>query len=410
MNDIYLVRRESNRGCWVLGIAALLILFIAWFVFFHDHTGSENPEYTGGTNPEQIDNNFDSGFNGGDNGFTSANPPERQARPISPGMEVRPVGSPARPQGNQGNQNNPVVNQGNPAATERSGRPPSGLSGRVNPNSKTALARAQNSMEGGDFSTARKYGFIALGQASSAGGVRNAENFLSDLHTRLAFSRASMEEKVDYKIKYGDALSKIAKKYGTTTSMLKRTNGLSSDRINLGDTLKIIDGTWSVHVDVARRELRVLLNDRFFKRYDVGVGKPGSETPVGTYLIKSKQTNPDWYKSEGVKIPFGDPRNELGTRWLGWDKKSFGIHGTNNPASIGKNASSGCVRMNNSDVEELFDILPYNAEISKNPSPNSSRRSTNSASSRATPRSMSRPKSPASKPKCPRPGAKSTRT
>jgi len=364
MNDIYLVRRESNRGCWVLGIAALLILFIAWFVFFHDPTrsGPQNPDngYTNTELPEVGSDNFGNPGNfgsAGNNGNTGnvAGAPARGSRPIGPGMEVRPIGSAARPsQGNQSSQR---------PGTAGSVRPPGNNGGRINPNSQTALARARSSMDGGDFSTARKYGYIALDQASSVDGVRNAENFLSDLHTRLAFSRASMEEKVDYKIKYGDALSKIAKKFGTTTAMLKRTNNLSSDNIRLGETLKVIDGTWKVHVDVAQREMKILLNDRFFKRYDIGVGRPGSETPEGTFYIKSKQTNPAWYKSEGVKIPFGDPRNELGTRWMGWDKKSFGFHGTNDPSSIGKNASSGCVRLTNRDVEEVFDILPYNTEI-----------------------------------------------
>jgi len=362
MNDIYLVRRESNRGCWVLGIAALLILFIAWFVFFHDPTNGQdaNNEIGNGFSNTELPgaDNFNSSgnFNASGNPVAGVTPDDRGARPVGPGMEVRPVGSPRNPGAS--------ARPSSPRTTGATGNPRSPSDGgRVNPNSQTALARGQSSLEGGDFATARKYGFIALDQASSVAGIRNAENFLSDLHTRLAFSRASMEEKVDYKIRYGDALSKIAKKYGTTTAMIKRTNNLSSDNIRLGDTLKVIDGTWKVHVDVARRELKILLNDRFFKRYDVGVGRPGSETPNGTFLIKSKQTNPAWYKSEGVKIPFGDPRNELGTRWMGWDKKSFGIHGTNDPSSIGKNESSGCVRMTNRDVEEVFDILPYNTEI-----------------------------------------------
>jgi len=44
----------------------------------------------------------------------------------------------------------------------------------------------------------------------------------------------------------------------------------------------------------------------------------------------------------------------VGTRWLGLSRKGYGIHGTNNPRSIGKSASHGCVRMRNLDVEDLF--------------------------------------------------------
>jgi lipoprotein-anchoring transpeptidase ErfK/SrfK len=46
--------------------------------------------------------------------------------------------------------------------------------------------------------------------------------------------------------------------------------------------------------------------------------------------------------------------NPVGTRWLGLNRKGYGIHGTNNPRSIGKRASHGCVRMRNRDVEDLF--------------------------------------------------------
>ena len=52
-------------------------------------------------------------------------------------------------------------------------------------------------------------------------------------------------------------------------------------------------------------------------------------------------------------IPPG-PGNPVGTRWIGLDKKGYGIHGTNAPHSIGKAASHGCIRMRQHDLEELF--------------------------------------------------------
>ena len=55
-------------------------------------------------------------------------------------------------------------------------------------------------------------------------------------------------------------------------------------------------------------------------------------------------------------IPGGDPRNELGSRWIGF-KPSYGVHGTIFPESIGKAESHGCVRMNNKDVEELYGLV-----------------------------------------------------
>ena len=49
--------------------------------------------------------------------------------------------------------------------------------------------------------------------------------------------------------------------------------------------------------------------------------------------------------------------NPLGTRWIGLSRKGYGIHGTNNPRSIGRRASHGCIRMRNRDVEELFEMV-----------------------------------------------------
>jgi len=77
------------------------------------------------------------------------------------------------------------------------------------------------------------------------------------------------------------------------------------------------------------------------KTYPVAVGKPSTPTPTGVFKIVNKVINPS-----GI----------LGTRWMGLSipNGTYGIHGTNNPSSIGKFISNGCVRMYNSDVEELF--------------------------------------------------------
>ena len=54
----------------------------------------------------------------------------------------------------------------------------------------------------------------------------------------------------------------------------------------------------------------------------------------------------------------------LGSRWLGFNMPGYGIHGTIEPETIGKQVTAGCVRMRNSDVEELYDILPLGTEVS----------------------------------------------
>lgn len=94
-------------------------------------------------------------------------------------------------------------------------------------------------------------------------------------------------------------------------------------------------------INTVARRLSHFDGDRLVKEYPVAVGKQSTPTPNGYYKIKNKVVNPG-----GV----------LGSRWMGMDIPggNYGIHGTNNPASIGTAASLGCVRMFNHHVEELF--------------------------------------------------------
>jgi lipoprotein-anchoring transpeptidase ErfK/SrfK len=100
------------------------------------------------------------------------------------------------------------------------------------------------------------------------------------------------------------------------------------------------------------RKLAVLEGDRVIKTYDVAVGASGSPSPTGEFQIVKRLENPTYYKP-GVVIGPGT-NNPLGPRWIGLNVKGFGIHGTNLPNSIGKNASHGCIRLRNSDIQDLF--------------------------------------------------------
>ena len=107
-----------------------------------------------------------------------------------------------------------------------------------------------------------------------------------------------------------------------------------------------------VVVSIPDRKLALIENGRVVKIYPTAVGAPASPTPSGTYKIAQRVANPTWYAPGKVVGP--GKSNPVGTRWLGLTKKGYGIHGTNAPRSIGKNASHGCVRMRNKDVEDLF--------------------------------------------------------
>ena len=108
-----------------------------------------------------------------------------------------------------------------------------------------------------------------------------------------------------------------------------------------------------VVVSIPDRKLALIENGRVVKIYPTAVGAAASPTPSGTYSIAQRVANPTWY-GPGIVVGPGKG-NPVGTRWLGLSRKGYGIHGTNNPRSIGKRASHGCVRMRNSDVEDLFE-------------------------------------------------------
>ncbi len=106
-------------------------------------------------------------------------------------------------------------------------------------------------------------------------------------------------------------------------------------------------------VSIPDRKLALIENGRLVKTYRTAVGAPASPTPSGVYTIVQRIPNPTWYGPGKVVGP--GKQNPIGTRWMGLSLAGYGIHGTNVPRSIGWRASHGCVRMRNSDVEDLFE-------------------------------------------------------
>ena len=108
-------------------------------------------------------------------------------------------------------------------------------------------------------------------------------------------------------------------------------------------------------ISIPDRKLAVLEEDRVMRIFATAVGAPESPSPTGTFEIINHIPDPTWYTKGKVVAP--GPANPLGTRWMGLSLKGYGIHGTNAPGSIGKNASHGCIRLRNRDVEALFEMV-----------------------------------------------------
>lgn len=179
---------------------------------------------------------------------------------------------------------------------------------------------------------------------------------LGELNIELLFSPVITPDSTEYVVQEGDTLVAIAQRFNTTVDLIKACNNLKSNFIRPGDRLKVVPSKFSIVIDKSRNTLILKSDEKVVKVYSVGTGVSGS-TPVGEFQITNKLINPPWHKAGVGVIPYGDPGNILGTRWLGLDITGYGIHGTWEPETIGKQASAGCIRMYNEDVEELFRIV-----------------------------------------------------
>lgn len=136
----------------------------------------------------------------------------------------------------------------------------------------------------------------------------------------------------------------LALTFSATTGSAQRGNK-ASNRTKTEAERRIV-------VSIPDRKLALIENGQTAKIYDVGVGALVSPSPAGEFQIAQRLENPTYYKP-GVVIGPG-AGNPLGTRWMGLNVKGFGIHGTNRPDSVGHNASHGCIRLRNHDIEDLF--------------------------------------------------------
>lgn len=191
--------------------------------------------------------------------------------------------------------------------------------------------------------------------------VGKLQQKLWDLNLKVLFSPFEKENATYYLVQPKDTLIRIAKMYNTTVALIKRCNELTSDKILPGQKLKIIKGKFDIVIDKSQNTLMLRLNGKILKVYKVSTGMNNS-TPTGKFKIVNKVVNPIWYR-QGAVVPPDSPENILGSRWMGFNIKGYGIHGTTQPDTVGKHITRGCVRMYNPDVEELYDIVPIGTEV-----------------------------------------------
>jgi len=214
----------------------------------------------------------------------------------------------------------------------------------------------------GDLVKARDTYETILNNHQNVGNVLEIQESLARVNIEILFSPIITDKDVLYKVQPGDTLSKIAKRFGTTIDLIKASNLLKSDVIRARSRLKVSKAKYKILIDKSQNILTLLSDDdNIVKAYKVSTGKNNS-TPTGTFKIVNRMKDPVWYPRGGA-VPSESPDNILGSRWLGLSKSGYGIHGTIEPKTVGQQNTSGCVRMLNPKVEELYTIIPVGTEV-----------------------------------------------
>lgn len=241
------------------------------------------------------------------------------------------------------------------------GRLSSNLKSPAGYSAYSLLNQAKDLEKKADLLNAKEVYAKLVNEFSGSGDVMNWQKKIEDLNIKLLFSSAITLKSIIYEIKPGDTLARIAKEFKTTADLIMKSNGLTNDKIFPGRKIKVWTAPFNILVDKSDNILLLKSDEEVIKSYIVSTGKNNS-TPVGTFKITNKLLNPTWFKAGAVVSP-DSAENVLGTRWMGFDLAGYGIHGTTEPQSLGKQVTQGCVRMSNSDVEELYSIISTGIEI-----------------------------------------------
>ena len=123
-------------------------------------------------------------------------------------------------------------------------------------------------------------------------------------------------------------------------------------------------------IDTAGKHLYLVQAGQRALRYGIGVGRPGFAWS-GLKTVSRKAEWPDWTppaemlarRPDLPRHMAGGPENPLGARALYLGSSLYRIHGTNEPNTIGQSVSSGCIRMMNDDVVDLYDRVPVGTRV-----------------------------------------------
>lgn len=197
--------------------------------------------------------------------------------------------------------------------------------------------------------------------------------YLEPISANLFFSSTPYEGESTgfvqrYTFQSGDNLGDVGRRFGMSVEYINILRGRAPDDglIHAGTPLKVFNvkqSGYTLHVDKSGYFCDLYIGDIFAKRYPIGHGAIGSETPSGTSHISNRSPEPSWTPpGSSVMLSYGHPDHIIGRYWLAIDPKigeaGLGFHGfTGQGPATGGMYSNGCIRMQNDDMEELYQIM-----------------------------------------------------
>jgi LysM repeat protein len=171
----------------------------------------------------------------------------------------------------------------------------------------------------------------------------------------------------------GETIDLVAQKYKVPWQLLARINGLMSpgasnsdetvkdQPLPAGKELKVIEGPFDAIVSLDKRQLTLMVQNRYAGRFSIGIGRDQPNLD-GQYKVGEKKLNPTYYGPDGITIGPNDPKNPLGSAWIGLTDR-IGIHGTADSQNIGRDDNRGTICVSDRDLQDLYGILSVGSRV-----------------------------------------------
>jgi hypothetical protein len=384
-------RKKRSRGVVLLPLAAVVAL-VAWR-FWPEGGGSSPDSSLAASEPGTIQSDRTTGQDlAATGGARGDDKPIRQPPLGSPTSRLMPSGpdDELMPRNRSGDDRPAAIEMGGtdtlPPPDDRAAPLMPRGSNRPAAEPDESISQSSNAriQAGVDLLARNKLveGRLVLSEALLSGRL-NAEDDawvrdrLAELGERMVFSPEIVPGDpfaMPYAIQSGDALSRLPRKLGLQVDwrLIQRINRISQPhRIRVGQRLKLVTGPFHAIVDKSDYRMDILLGEGrervYVCSFPIGLGEYNS-TPEGRFRVRSesKLINPQWTNPRTRELFLADdPENPIGEHWIGLEGaeehleqvEGYGIHGTIEPESIGRQASMGCVRMRADDVALVYAML-----------------------------------------------------